>query len=417
MVATAWFDAVAPNHPTAVGAYSDLGRRPAAESATNENMNTAMFYAAYRVLLSMGPAYQDTWDAMLLGVGLDPNDNSTDLTSAVGIGNAAGNAVVAARENDGMNQLGNVDCTYNCQPYADYTGYEPVNSACELSDHSRWQPDIISNGYGLFEVQQFVTPQLSETTPFSYINPNLFKAPFPKDSQVQNEDLYQTQADQVLEVSAELSDEQKITAELFDDKIKSLGFSILHATLAQQLSLMEFVQLDFVTNVVAFDTAIAFWNQKYKYDAVRPFSAIEYLYGHDPVTAWGGPYQGTVTDLPASEWRSYLQSANHPEYPSASASFCAAHAEVASRFLGSDALNWTMEVPAGQSRVEPGPTPQTDTDLFFPTWDDFAERCGLSRLWGGVHFYPSIPAGQEMGREIGYQVFEYTEELIAGNRK
>jgi hypothetical protein len=37
----AWFDATAPYHRTAVGIYSDLGRRPASE-ATNRNINTAM---------------------------------------------------------------------------------------------------------------------------------------------------------------------------------------------------------------------------------------------------------------------------------------------------------------------------------------------------------------------------------------
>ena len=36
------------------------------------------------------------------------------------------------------------------------------------------------------------------------------------------------------------------------------------------------------------------------------------------LTAWGGPYNGTVNDIPASEWTSYLPVANHPEYPSAS---------------------------------------------------------------------------------------------------
>ncbi|MEI8597066.1 hypothetical protein P4S64_03475 [Vibrio sp. M60_M31a] len=42
---------------------------------------------------------------------------------------------------------------------------------------------------------------------------------------------------------------------------------------------------------------------------------------------------GTVSDLKGSEWRPYLQSANHPEYPSASASFCRAHATSTKRYL------------------------------------------------------------------------------------
>src|SRR5215469_14892531 len=36
-----WFDALAPYHPTAVGVYSRIERRPAAESATNRSKNVA----------------------------------------------------------------------------------------------------------------------------------------------------------------------------------------------------------------------------------------------------------------------------------------------------------------------------------------------------------------------------------------
>jgi hypothetical protein len=418
LITNAWFDAVAPYHPTAVGVYSDLGRRPAAESETNENLNIAMLYSSYRVLLSIAPDQAPQWRGMLISVGLDPDDNSTDLTTAVGIGNAAGNGVVAARENDGMNQLGNEGgCQYNCQPYADYTGYQPQNTAYELTDPSRWQPNLNSNGNGTFTIQQFITPQLAKTDAYSYKNPNKYKAPFPHASQVQNEDLYRAQADEVLSVSANLAETQKLKAELFDNKIESLGFSILFVNFSQGLTLMEFVHLDFLTNMAAFDTAIAVWNQKAKYDAVRPFSAIEYLYGDNPVTAWGGPGQGTVTDLPASEWQSYLPVANHPEYPSASASFCAAHAQVARRYLGTDTLGWSIPVGQGSSKIEPGLIPQSDIELVFPTWTDFESDCGISRLWGGVHFFPSIPAGQDMGHEIGDIAFDYFQSLVDGTAR
>lgn len=43
---------------------------------------------------------------MLQAEGLNPDDNSEDITTAVGLGNKAGRAVVAFRERDGMNQFG-----------------------------------------------------------------------------------------------------------------------------------------------------------------------------------------------------------------------------------------------------------------------------------------------------------------------
>src|SRR5262245_6069890 len=50
LITNAWFDAIAPYHPTAVGVYSRLGRCPASEGVTNRNKNIAMSYATFRVL-------------------------------------------------------------------------------------------------------------------------------------------------------------------------------------------------------------------------------------------------------------------------------------------------------------------------------------------------------------------------------
>jgi multisubunit Na+/H+ antiporter MnhB subunit len=201
---------------------------------------------------------------------------------------------------------------------------------------------------------------MRKTLPYSYRDPNRFRAPFPINSLHLNIVGYKRQADEVLAASAALTDEQKMTAELFDNKLRSLGFSILFASQANGLTLDEFVQLDFLTNMAAFDTAIAIWNEKVRYDAVRPFSAIRHLYRNQQVTAWGGPGKGTVNDIPASEWRSYLNTADHPEYPSGSASFCGAHAQASRRFLGSDNLGWNVPIAKGSSIVEPGVTPATD---------------------------------------------------------
>jgi hypothetical protein len=65
------------------------------------------------------------------------------------------------------------------------------------------------------------------------------------------------------------------------------------------------VQYDFLVNMAAFDGGIAVWQEKVRYDAVRPASAIRYLYGDGLVTAWGGPGRGTV-NLPATQWTRYL---------------------------------------------------------------------------------------------------------------
>ena len=106
--------------------------------------------------------------------------------------------------------------------------------------------------------------------------------------------------------------------------------------------------------------------------------------------------------------------ADHPEYPSASASFCAAHAETSRLFLGSDALGYIVDVPQGGSRIEPGITPAVDTQLFFPTWSEFEHIWGISRNWAGVHFLPSIPAGQNIGNKVAKKAYKFLSKKIKG---
>jgi len=418
LVTNAWFDASAPYHSTAVGVYSRLGRRPAAESKTNANLNTALLYASYRVLSSLLPKQVSVWRDMLTRAGLDPDNNSTDLTTAIGIGNAAGNGVVRGRENDGMNQLGNETGAngipvFNPAPYLDYTGYTPVNTAYALTDPSRWQPDLQRRGMGLYKIQQFVTPQYALTEPYSYRDPRKLHIPPPRASNHQNFSAYKYQVDGVLNASAELDDERKLKAELFDNKIRALGFPTVFTAVSRKMSLPEFIQFEFLTNMAAHDAGIFVWQEKRLYDAVRPFSAIRYVYGEKPVMAWGGPGKGK-TQLPASQWRSYLEVADHPEYPSASTCFCTAHAEAARRFLNSDDLEWQVRIAPGASRIEPGVTPRQFALLEFKTWTQFAEDCGQSRLWAGVHFQAAIEESKQVCGHFGDMAFDYLGTLIAG---
>jgi hypothetical protein len=378
-----------------------------------------MFYATYRVLNSLMPRFADDWRAMMTSVGLDPSDTSTNLATAVGIGNRAGNAVVAARQTDGMNELGNEGGKrYNRRPYEDYTGYTPVNSPYELLDPSRWQPLLVTPGNGTFSAQHFVTPQWSKTRPYSYRDPDRFSTPVPHASDVHHWQAYKAQADEVRQAQANLTDTQKMTAELFDNKISGLGFAALFVAVSRGFTLDEFVHYDFLTNLAAFDGGIATWNEKYEHDAVRPISAIRFLYGHRLISGWGGPGKGTVTDLPGREWRSYLNTGNHPEYPSGSSCFCAAHAQASRRYLGSDDFGWSVSVPADSSVIEPGVTPATDITLGpWATFSDFERDCGLSRLWGGVHFSSALSAGQQLCKPVGDLAFEFVDRHIRGTAR
>jgi hypothetical protein len=413
----AWFDAIAPYHPTALGVASRLGRRPPSERATNRQRNIAMLYASYVVLNGLLPKYRAQWRDMLSKVGLDPDDPNRDPASPVGIGTRAGEAVLASRLHDGMNRLGDEGGRkYDRQPYADYLGYRPVNTADSLVDPRRWQPQVVTTGNGVFRVQEFVTPQYGVTRPYSYGSPKEFSLPPPRDSDpVKNPDGYRRQADELLRVSAGLTDVQKMTAEHFVDKYRSLPTTVAFLAEARRYTLDQYVFHAFLTNLAAFDAGIAAWHFKRLYDAVRPFSAIHYLYRGRTVAAWGGPGRGTVTDLPGEQWRSYLPTQDHPEYPSGSATFCAAHAEVSRRFTGTDSLGLSVTVRKGTSVVEPGVTPRTDIVLGpWHTWTQWAHDCALSRMWAGAHFRAAVTEGPALGTQIGDSVYVFVDRHIRG---
>lgn len=416
LLENAWFDAIAPYHPTAVGIYSDLGRRPSSEAATNRYKNIALLYASYRVLSWLLPQVTGEWRAMMSSAGMDPDDDQQNTRTPIGIGNMAGNAIIAARSHDGANQLGDVDWgKYNRLRYRDYTGYAPVNTAYELKYPSRWQPSMSTNGGGVFKIQQFVTPQFKLMKPYTYNDPAKYLVRPPVDSDYErNRSGYRAQADEVLARSAALDDMLKMKAEIFNDKFIALGESLGIAAANAHLDLDDWVHLHMATAVGGFDANIAVWYNKYHYDSVRPFSAIRHLYRGKHVTSWGGPGMGTVTDLPGENWTSYISVADHPEYPSTSTTLCVAHAQAARRMLGTDNVDLNFTIPKGSSSVEPGLTPSTDLTVHFSTWSEFAHDCGQARNNGGVHFPAAVQIGYELGGQFGDMGYDFVMKHVNG---
>ena len=403
IVSLAMVDAAAPYHPTAVGMYTRVPRRPQ-EEWTNANINTAMMYGAFNALQGLLPERDSVWREMMTDFSLDPDDNNTDPATAVGIGNTAGLGAHQARLYDGINQTGY---------YKDTTGYAPVNTAFELRDPARWQPGLRRQGVGVYTVQQFVTPQLANMEPMAPFNPRQFRVAPPADSYAVDTDAYKAQLDVVLETSANLNDERKLKAELFDNKVASLGLSYIKIAADLGLSPADIARGYFLKVAAWMDASIVTWQEKARFDAVRPFSVVPYLYGDEPVTAWGGPGQGRA-EIPASQWQAYLPENDHSEYPSGSTCGCYAHAQALRRFTGTDELNWSITYPAGTSRIEPGVTPASDMTLTFETWTEFADDCGESRHWGGVHFVPAVEASAAYCSVFGDMAYEYYLTLMDG---
>jgi hypothetical protein len=70
------------------------------------------------------------------------------------------------------------------------------------------------------------------------------------------------------------------------------------------------------------------------------------------------------------------------------------------------------------SRQDPDKLPRFCTeDYAFTVADmkDLEQTCGQSRLWGGMHFTKSVPAGHELCAGIGEKAVEYINQVYAGS--
>ncbi len=170
------------------------------------------------------------------------------------------------------------------------------------------------------------------------------------------------------------------------------------------------------------DASIAAWAAKYRWDFVRPITAIRSRYKGRQVTSWLGPYQG-YGQVPGERWIPY-QSPNvvtppFPEYVSGHSTFSSAAAAILAKFTGSDSFGAGVTIEAGTSLFEPRTdtqvgTPATDVLLSWPTLTAAAKDAGLSRRLGGIHFQDGDEHGYNLGQRVGGNVLARTIGYING---
>lgn len=462
MMHTAMYDAWSAYDDSARSTQrEDELQRPATEN-TDDNKIEAMSFAAYRVLDDLFADQTQLFDSAMESFDYDPSDRSTDVSTPSGIGNAMAAAVLEFRHADGSNQLDPVT------PYADTSGYTPVNGPGQTDVIEAWTPEFVPVDVPADEVsriQEFLTPHWGEVIPFgiesgSSIRPEA-PEPFllvdgPYDAEAKtivlddgsevpiDQSLIGTlinpefiaQAEEVVDFSANLTDEQKLIAEFWEDAGGTAFPPGTFMTFAQYVSARDNNSVDedaalflAISNSI-FDAGIATWDAKVHYDYPRPFRAVRELgelglIGEfDPdldgfaIDAWQ-PDQGTQRIL-ASEFLTYQTPGSDPsppfaEYTSGHSGFSAAGAEILALFTGSDDFGGSVVFPEGSSRFEPGLTPAADTTLSWATFTDAADEAGISRLYGGIHFADGDLNGRKLGREAATAVWARVQDLLGGS--
>jgi len=430
IVHTCMYDAWAAYDERAIGTQlAGALRRPASER-TIANKEQAISYAAYRALVDV--LHVDTnsvYIPLMKQLGYDPNDNSTDIETPTGIGNVACAAVLEYRHHDKSNQLGDLAQG----PYSDWTGYAPANSASPVptrtapADPNHWQPLTYINSTGDLMTQRFVGAQWSQVTPFALTSGDEYRpliARFGPATYGSRE--YQEQAEDLIAISAGLTDKQKMIAEYWNDGPNTEqppGHWMLFAQWISERdhhTLDDDVKLFFALSNAIFDAGIACWDAKRTFDSVRPVTAIPFLFRGKMIRSWGGPGKGTI-EMDGALWLPYQAATNptppFPDYVSGHSTYSAAAAEVLELFTGTSHFGNSVTLPAGSSKIEPGVTPAHDVTLHWETFTDAANEAGISRRYGGIHFRAADLAGRLLGRMVAAQAWTKAQEYFDGTLK
>lgn len=135
------------------------------------------------------------------------------------------------------------------------------------------------------------------------------------------------------------------------------------------------------------DASINAWDNKYSYDVVRPETAIL-----SRASQFGSTDSRVVTD---PNWESYIPTPNFPAYTSGHSTFGAVGVEMTKLLIGTDEVSFSHESP--DQVLWPSLTGKRRhfTNLEQANWEN-----GMSRIYGGVHWFEDHRQADIAGRQI-----------------
>lgn len=416
LIFVAVFDAWSVYDERAIPVYLEgVEKRPISET-TLHHKEKAISYAAYHAMKEYYYSDSTMLKSFMKSLGYEPDFISVDPDLPEGIGYLAAQAVIMKRKGDGSNQYGEEKNAAG-EPYFNYTGYEPVNSADQNIDPLRWQPKYFSDGQGGQFAPGCLTPFWQNVKPVALQSADQFRSGPPP--ALDSEQL-KIEVQEVVDVQARLTDYDRALVEFMRDGPESVQQAGHWLKFAQEVSIRDSHTLDedvkmyFYNQVTAMDAFIASWDTKMYYDYARPYALVHEFYKGKTIRGWGGEGKGMIDDLPGEQWRPYSPETflcpPFPSYVSGHSTISAACGEALKLWTGSDEFGSTATLVAG-AMTEPDRLGDTVV-LKFPTFTEAAEMAGYSRVLGGYHIQADNIAGLELGRNVAHEVWKFYKKHI-----
>ncbi len=283
-------------------------------------------------------------------------DDHFDLDASVNYGKSVASAVIEWSVSDGA---GNANIPYTAKGEGYWEPTPPANAAANLPGWGNNRTIVSGSNHGAMP---------PAPVPFSKEPGSPFYVMVKK----------------VYDVTATITEQQKAIALFWDDApngkyLSVLGhwFSVLKQVLDREKTpLIKGAEAYLRLGIAMNDATISCWQGKYEYHVVRPITYIRAYMGEP-------------------NWNTLISTPPHPEYSSAHSTISASASYALESSFGK---NYAF---TDHSYDVIGMSPRS-----FTSFDAAAKEAGLSRLYAGIHYEPSIEAGYQQGRKVGANVVD-----------
>ncbi len=331
------------------GPYRPFASKPA--SAPGASPEAAAIRAAYIVALNEFPTKTATinsaYNTSIAGVPASPEA----IADGIVVGEAAANAVLAARVGDHRND-------------PELEGYTPG------SGPGVWTPTPPAFANPQVPFLQFVTP-------FGYDDPARFRPHPPPalDSRTYTVD-YNESKDLGRATETSRTAEQSATA-LFWSPSASALWSANVRSLASSMDILTAARFEAIGIAAVTNSLIACWDAKFTYMFWRPVTAIR-----------AGDTDGNPETEPDPSWTPFIVTPSHPEYPAAHSTVGAGALAFYTVWFDTDQFPLAFKGNGGAVRN-------------YTSVEQIHDEEGNARVWGGMHWRHSTEVGTAVGSKVG----------------